>query len=65
MSTPQILNSNGQPARASKDTACPQCGAAAEKRIRTGFGASGFEFCDACGFAFGAVSLSSGSREGS
>lgn len=59
MSTPQILDVNGQPANKPKHPICPECGAGESKRIRTGFGAAGFEFCE-CGFKFGELSSKEG-----
>jgi uncharacterized protein (DUF983 family) len=49
---PLILGPRGQPARTPRDTACPQCGAKAERRVlSSGFGQP-HDVCGACGYDF-------------
>ncbi len=48
----RILDPQGRPARVAVDTACPQCGAATDRRVlSSGFG-SPHDVCGACGHDF-------------
>lgn len=47
-----LVQPDGRPARRSKKDRCPQCGAKADRRVRSGMGARVSVTCEACGFEF-------------
>ena len=46
-----LVDPSGRPARLPRTAACPQCGAAADQRVKNGFG-SAREFCQRCAYEF-------------
>lgn len=47
-----LVQPDGRPARRSKKDRCPQCGAKADQRVRSGMGPVQHETCENCGHAF-------------